>query len=63
MTKAEYLKDLEARIQRLPSQERADILADYREHFEMGLENGKSEEEISKSLGTSALDRTIDLDE
>ncbi len=52
MTKAEYLKELENRIQRLPQKERAEILADYQEHFEMGLANGKSEAEICTSLGT-----------
>jgi uncharacterized membrane protein len=52
MTKAEWLKELENRIQRLPSHERADVMADYREHFEMGVEKGKSEEQICLALGS-----------
>lgn len=52
MTKAEWLKELENRIQRLSSQERAEIMADYREHFDMGMENGKTQEQICISLGS-----------
>lgn len=52
MNKENFLKSLNDSLQRLPSSEREDILQDFREHFEMGLMEGKSEEEISKSLGS-----------
>lgn len=52
MTKAEYIRELENRIQRLPSQERAEVLADYQEHFEMAQAKGKTEDEICMSLGS-----------
>lgn len=52
MNKTEYLKELEAQIHRLPSSVRAEILADYEEHFSVGLAEGKSEEQIAESLGS-----------
>lgn len=51
MNKAEYIKTLSSMLNRLPEDERKEILYDYEEHFRFGIENGKSEEEISKSLG------------
>lgn len=52
MTKAEYLKELERQISRIPQKERMDIMADYQEHFEMAMAAGKKEEDICVSLGT-----------
>ncbi len=51
MTKQEYLNELTRHLRRMPSFEIEEILADYREHFDAGLRSGKSEDEISKSLG------------
>jgi uncharacterized membrane protein len=38
-------------LSEFPKEDREEILYDYEEHFRMGLAEGKSEEEISKSLG------------
>ncbi|GAA0292802.1 putative membrane protein [Gracilibacillus halotolerans] len=52
MNKENFLKSLNNSLQRLPSSEREDILQDFREHFDIGINEGKSEEEISKALGS-----------
>ncbi|MEK5359133.1 DUF1700 domain-containing protein [Peribacillus castrilensis] len=51
MNKEQFLKQLNASLTRLSLEEREDILQDYKEYFEIGMEEGKSEQEISKSLG------------
>lgn len=52
MTKDQFLSDLNRLLSGIPEHERKDILNDYQEHFQMGLQNGKTEEEIADSLGT-----------
>lgn len=52
MTKNEFLAELKASLKKIPSDERQDILQDFQEHFDFGLEEGKTEEEISASLGS-----------
>lgn len=51
MTKFQFLKELEFSLKNLSVLERQDILKDYEEHFTFGLEEGKTEEQISFSLG------------
>ncbi len=51
MNKNQFLNKLDKSLQRLPYEERKDILHDFQEHFEIGKEQNKSEEEITKSLG------------
>ncbi len=51
MNRKEYLDRLRICLQGLPMDEIEDILSDYKEHFEIGISKGKSEEEISKELG------------
>ena len=51
MTKEQFLKQLHAGLQKLPQEERKDILHDYEEHFFLGMKEGKTEEEIANSLG------------
>ncbi len=51
MNKDEYLKELTRLMRNLPEEEREDILSDYQEHFIIGVEKGRSEEEIAKALG------------
>ena len=51
MNKEQFLKQLNDSLTRLSLEEREDILQDYEEYFEIGMEEGKSEQEISKSLG------------
>ncbi len=47
----EYLQALSQALGRLDQAERDDILADYREHFEIGLSQGKTEKQIAQELG------------
>ena len=47
----DYLNRLEKSLRRMGAQERKEIIADYREHFEIGLESGKTIEQIITSLG------------
>lgn len=51
MNKEQFLKQLDSSLKRLSPNERKDILQDYEEHFAVGLEAGKTEEEIAASLG------------
>lgn len=51
MNKNEFIDVLEKSLIRLPKADRDDILSDYEAHFAIGLENGKTEEEVSASLG------------
>lgn len=51
MNKDEYLKELTRLLWKLPKEEREDILSDYREHFIIGMEKGRNEEEIAEALG------------
>ncbi len=51
MNKNEFIDVLEKSLLRLPKADRDDILSDYEAHFALGLENGKTEEEVSASLG------------
>lgn len=49
----EYLRILRSRLEdTLPDAELEDILADYAEHFRIGKANGRSEEELFRSLGS-----------
>ena len=46
-----YLTELRKHLSRLPQSEIDEILADYREHFEIGRSQGKSDDTIAESLG------------
>ncbi|MFC7061461.1 HAAS signaling domain-containing protein [Halobacillus seohaensis] len=52
MNKEQFLKKLSTSLRRLSEDEREDILQDFQEHFDIGKEEGETEEEISKSLGS-----------
>lgn len=52
MTKDEFLKQLRSNLVEIPEMEWKDILYDYEEHFQIGTEIGKTEDEISSSLGS-----------
>lgn len=52
MNKREFLLELERYLRSLSSVEKNDILQDYEDHFNFGIEEGKSEEEISAALGS-----------
>lgn len=54
MKKQEYLDKLELELRRLNVSKLQEVLADYNEHFQMGLSKGKTEEEIIDKLGEPA---------
>ncbi len=51
MNKGEFLRRLSKALDNLPAVEKNDILFDYEEHFNIGMEAGRTEEEIAQSLG------------
>ncbi len=51
MTQSEYLRKLEGALKNNGISRIHEILADYQEHFAMGISNGKTEAEISQKLG------------
>lgn len=51
MNKEEYFEKLTKLLKEMPKDEREDILSDYEEHFRIGMENGRTEEELSRALG------------
>lgn len=55
MTRREFMDELGLLLGELPDKERLDILADYTEHFLMGIQAGKSEHEIAEALGSPKL--------
>lgn len=52
MNKKQFLSKLDSSLKKLPSSERQDILQDFEEHFAIGMEEGKTEEQISALLGS-----------
>lgn len=52
MTKYQFMRILESSLEKLSEEERKDILQDFEEHFILGKEEGKTEEEIADSLGS-----------
>ena len=52
MTKNQYFKELKKQLKLYAVKESEDILKDYEEHFNEALSNGKTEEEICKTLGS-----------
>lgn len=51
MNKQEFINALQISLKGLPDEEITDIMYDYEEHFTIGMEKGKSEENIANSLG------------
>ncbi|WP_285768746.1 DUF1700 domain-containing protein [Peribacillus sp. SI8-4] len=51
MNKEQFIKQLNDALTRLSLEERQDILQDYEEYFAIGMEQGKTDQEISASLG------------
>jgi hypothetical protein len=54
MNKEQFLLALEEELALLPEDEKEDVLGDLNEYFEEGVRDGKSEQEISASLGSPA---------
>lgn len=51
MNRNEYLTRLKNALGSMPEDTKNEIIYDFAEHFEVGLEQGKTEEEIAESLG------------
>ncbi len=51
MTKTEFLQQLHNHLLPLPAAERDEIIADFEDHFQAGIERGKTEEQICAELG------------
>lgn len=47
----EFLSEFSASLKHMRPDEKEDILQDFREHFEIGKESGKTEQEIADELG------------
>ncbi len=63
MTRQAFVAELARALGRMPETDRKEILYDYEEHFRMGLTDGKSEEEIARSLGNPrVLGRSFAID-
>jgi Predicted membrane protein len=54
MTRNEFIKRLKAGLKGMPQDDIDDIVADYQEHFEAGIAEGRSEEEVAAALGNPA---------
>ncbi|NLZ81939.1 MAG: DUF1700 domain-containing protein, partial [Clostridiales bacterium] len=52
MNKNEYLAALKAALEDTDQNVMEDIVSDYEEHFQVGIQKGKSEEQICKELGS-----------
>ncbi|GCD10283.1 HAAS signaling domain-containing protein [Clostridium tagluense] len=51
MNKNEFMKELSRNLSNVPEEEKQDISTDYDEYFAIGIEQGRSEENIALSLG------------
>ncbi|MCB2312244.1 DUF1700 domain-containing protein [Clostridium tagluense] len=51
MNKNEFMKELSRNLSNVPEEEKQDISTDYDEYFVIGIEQGRSEENIALSLG------------
>ena len=52
MNKDRFMKELHAATIRLPKNEQQEILQDYEEYFVLGMADGKTEDQITTSLGS-----------
>ena len=55
MNKNEFMKELSRNLTNIPEEEIHDISIDYDEYFIIGVEKGRSEEDIALSLGDLKL--------
>jgi uncharacterized membrane protein len=52
MNRKQYFDSLEKNLKSLKREEMDDILQDFREYFEIGIERGRTEQELMASLGS-----------
>jgi uncharacterized membrane protein len=55
MNKKHFMDILSANLKGIPREEKFDIINDFEEHFAIGKENGRSEEELTEALGDPKL--------
>jgi len=55
MNKKQFLDQLTVSLRGIPNEERLDIISDFEEHFKFGMEKGRSEDELSESLGNPKI--------
>jgi uncharacterized membrane protein len=51
MNRKEFFKDLSKYLRGIPREDEEDIINDFEEHFDMGEKEGRTEEDLAKSLG------------
>jgi len=51
MNKKEFLVNLSKYLRGIPGEDKKDIISDFEEHFEIGKKEGRTEEDLAKSLG------------
>jgi len=51
MNKKEFLVNLSKHLRGIPGEDKKDIISDFEEHFDMGKREGRTEEDLAKSLG------------
>ncbi len=51
MNRKEFFKDLSKYLRGIPREDEEDIINDFEEHFDMGEKEGRTEEDLVKSLG------------
>ncbi len=51
MTREQFLESLRNQLKNIPKEQIDEILQDYRDHITIGMEKGRNEEELIKSLG------------
>jgi len=51
MNKKEFMEKLDKALAGIPKDEKKEVMRDYEDHFSIGSEKGRTEEEIAKSLG------------
>lgn len=54
MKRNEFIRRLKAGLKGMPQDDINEIVADYEEHFDAGLADGRSEEEVAAALGNPA---------
>jgi len=55
MNKKEFLKILSRELRGIPEEERSDIIIEYEEHFEAGINRGRSEKDMANSIGNPVM--------
>ena len=55
MNRIQYLKTLEKNLKTLKKEETDDIIRDFTEYFEIGIERGRTEQELMNSLGSPKI--------